>query len=370
MSLPVDTHSTWRGSVVLPVLLLAGILALPAPAGAARPDRCKASGSETLLVTRDARVYKTRTTQPSGAWTEIVSGCVRRTGKRFELSRLRFDGVYRRGSSAAHVRDVGHRLAFVFERVDDERAQERLGVRASSIRIVGQRSGSLLRSYRLSEQTVVTDFEAQPGAVAWIEIGVGAPKVSLYTAHSETQLDWGMEVDPESLTMRNGSVYWRGGNSRSVSFRTVRGPEARCRPPGSIPLIATKDVRVFRITRVTRRQAREETLVYHCVRRTGKRVELGRLIRRHYSVEGTDVRFLRRVGKQFAYVLTPRLADSLETPFPGPSPRILDLRTGRVVQFIQLPDNQDVHGFETRPEPWPGSRAPSTTGHGNTACTS
>ena len=349
MSLPFYIRNMWQGSPVVLALLLAGILAVPAPAGAARPDRCKVSGAETLLVTRDARIYKTRRTRPSGAWTETVSACLKLDGARFRLSIRESDGVNESGSRALHLRRVGRRLAFVLQ-----------GDRTARVRIVGLREGTLLRDYRLTFPVVVTDFEAQPGVMAWIQKedpSDGGGTVHMYTAHSETLLDWvEASIDEGSLRASNGSFFWTdGGGPRSARVRRGRGAGARCRPPGWTAVLTAKDVRVFKITQIKPPlegyDSRRVTSVYHCVRRTGKRLLLSRyVVSGVNSLEGTAVEFVRRAGPTFAYVLKPIFDGRYvySAPIPGPSVRIADLQTGRVVTEHQLPNRTWITGFEAR----------------------
>ena len=346
MSLPFYIRNLRHVRAALPVLLLACVLAVPAPASAARPDRCRVSGAETLLVTRDARIYKTTRTRASGGWTDTVSVCLKRDGDRFRLSRRESDGVNESGSRAIHLRRVGRSLGYVYVR--EGRATRR--VRA---RIVDLRHGLVLRDYRLGDGITVTDFEAGPSAMAWIEKQQASDEngsVHMYAGRSEIRLDGVASADLESLTARNGSVFWTdGGERRSAAFRRLRGPEGRCRPPGSTAVLTAKAVRVFKITRIER--SGEKTLVYHCVRRTGKRTELSRVTFDGIYAGGNEAVLFRRVGPQFAYVLESidTYSSKYDYDVPGPNLRFADLQTGRVVRDHKLPDNTHVTGFVARP---------------------
>ena len=222
MSFSFHIRNVRHVSAVLLVLLLACILATPAPAGAARPERCKASGAETLIVTRDARIYKT-TIKKRYQDETVVYHCARRTGKRFELSRLIRDQFYLYGSEATFFRRIGKRFAYVVNRIDTYASKYGYDQRGPTLRIINARTGRKVRAFELVGNSWVTGFEARPGAMAWIERnGKYLPSswsVHVYSNRQHKELDSGQSVDPESLSTDGTSIFWvDGGERESAPF--------------------------------------------------------------------------------------------------------------------------------------------------------
>jgi hypothetical protein len=193
----------------LAVVAVAGVLGLLSPAAEAKRASCHHKGRHTEVANEKALVFQTY----ADAYADHGSyyGCLRRTGRRTRLGGWYSHPLFTSGPESFRLR--GALVGFV----DSDCSQYYCTFSAATVDL---RSGRTIRHYDDESKEdlawVAALRVAKGGSLALVR-GVdphyasGAPptySLLTVTRGGGAELDSGTDIDPESLAIRGGRVYW------------------------------------------------------------------------------------------------------------------------------------------------------------------
>ena len=192
------------------VLMALVALALLAPGAAqARPARCSAKHSRTLLATKDVRIFRVVTREVD---QDRVYGCAYRRNRRVRLGYFSgFDTP-----TALNIDVAGRYVGYSLETAN--RGSQTAAVAVTNL--ISRRRVRLVDVPNTGPFQAVTDLEVnRRGSVAWIEYSAGlnaspVTRIAVRKADSggTSLLQQGLGIVRGSLALsRDGTLFWRNG---------------------------------------------------------------------------------------------------------------------------------------------------------------